>query len=175
MKSRGNKYLRRLRLTLKDQRMTLRPPRTGLAIILSVALSVGLLIYALLPYPNHFAFERILKATWFNFAFGALVFYAVSRGFRDRIVFDARERQVIHGKEIVGSFDQIAALEIETAFRSSAMNQLRLLFRGEKRLPILYFDGTPKNAEWEFAEILTDFLKVPLKRNSSKTWFGKKR
>jgi len=38
MKKRGNKYLRRVKLRLEGNQMTLRPPRTGLALVTSVIL-----------------------------------------------------------------------------------------------------------------------------------------
>jgi len=55
------------------------------------------------------------------------------------------------------------------------MNELALVFSGNRRLALLNYDGTPRDEVWEFAEIVTDFLKVPLRRNQESTWFGKKR
>jgi len=155
-----NKYYKKLRGSLQDDCLILRPPRYEWGFALGLLVYVLLLVHAL-AWPQSGRVWGWIQAPWFGLPCGIGIFYAVSRVFRDRIVLDRARNQAYQGRHPVRRLDQIECVKLETAFRSFAMNSMSLVFSEGLPMKILVYDGTPKTELREFSDSLAEFLKVP--------------
>jgi len=169
-----NKYIARMRLSVQSERLTLRPPRLGLAILLGFSTFVASVIYSIGPWAQvgpalgdtetmGMRLARLTQQPWFPLVSGLAVYFLVSRGFRGKITMDRRENELRSDGATLCQLDQVLAVEVDTRFRSFAMNQVALRYQGDRRLPLLWYDSRPNKAVWKFAEAVGEFLRVPVR------------